>query len=76
MTYIRKLTPEQHTALIEMSKRGVKLKRLAREFGLGSPSSAWRYKWSKPLPLTSEAQHENNSNMQTESESIDSRNAA
>ena len=48
MSYTRKLTPEQHTELRRRAAQGVKLKRLARDFGLAGPSSAFKYKWTLP----------------------------
>lgn len=49
MVYTRKLTPDQHRDLRKRAQSGVKLRRLAVEFGLGNASSAFKYKHTVPI---------------------------
>lgn len=48
MVFTKMLTPDQHRDLRKLAATGVKLKRLAATFGLGNPSTAFKYKYTIP----------------------------
>lgn len=72
MAYKRKLTSEQHRELKEQASKGVKLRRLAKDFGLANASSAFKYKWSEVKDDGTANTNTNNSSPQTPLNNSDS----